>query len=262
MSTPFEDFLLDDAGGGSQSYLNADMRTGATVGGKESLSIDRAALQLTGYNEQTLAPLPGWGGLGQPYTLTYAFRSAATTMPSDIGGFERFNAQQIYQAEQSLQSWADVANIHFTRVGAGTSGEGAYSNNAIILFGNYRTGESGASAYSFFPGSASSTADAGDVWINDTYSYNAAPIAVNYGAQVLVHEIGHTIGLNHPGDYDAHGDLPFSYANDAEYYEDSRQYSVMSYFNEANTGGAYGGSYARPPSSTISAPPRSSTAPT
>lgn len=130
-------------GATGQSYLNADQRAGAVVNGKESFTIDRAGLQLTGFDAQTMAPAPGWGGIaGRAFTVTYAFRSTEpASMPSDTTGFQRFNTQQIYQAEQAMQAWADVANIRFVRVGIGTSGEGAYSNDASILFGNYSSGK-------------------------------------------------------------------------------------------------------------------------
>lgn len=233
-----------------QSYLNADARAGATVNGKTSFTIDRAGLQLTGFDEQTMAPAPGWGGVaGRSFTVTYAFRSTEpVNMPSDTEGFQRFNAQQIYQAEQAMQAWADVANIRFVRVGIGTDGEGAFSNDAAILFGNYTSGESGSAAFANYPGSTSSTSSAGDVWINVTAGTNSLPSMGNYGGQVLLHEIGHAIGLAHPGDYNAGDDSgPITYANSAEYYEDSRQYTVMSYFSENNTGGSYGGRYAAAP---------------
>jgi serralysin len=217
-----------------QAALNGDQRGEAGPNGKTSLTIAEAAAQI-GRANQT------WNGatLGAAADVTYAYRaSAPTTMPNGTAGFSRFNGAQIEQTTIALQAWADVARVTFRRVDAGDG----YSNNAQMLLGNYSSGASGAAAFAYYPGSGVG----GDSWYNSSLSYNRAPDNLNYGGQVLIHEIGHALGLGHPGDYNAGNGSP-TYANSASYYEDTRQYSVMSYWSETNTGGDNGGFYAAAP---------------
>ncbi len=88
-------------------------------------------------------------------------------------------------------------------------------------------------AHAYLPGEAYS---GGSVWFNANErsgTNSLVPPAIgNWGFMVFLHEIGHAMGLDHPGDYDRSADYIF----DARYQQDSMMYSVMSYFTADYSG--------------------------
>jgi serralysin len=62
----------------------------------------------------------------------------------------------------------------------------------------------------------------------------------NDGVRIYIHEVGHALGLSHPGNYNVGGTGTYqAYARDAIFFEDSKQYTVMSYFDEEPTHAFY-----------------------
>lgn len=81
--------------------------------------------------------------------------------------------------------------------------------------------------------------DSANVAMNTTWStqQDAADFGIGTrGSMTLLHEIGHALGLDHPGSYNGSA----QYAANAEYRQDTQQYTVMSYFNAGSDGSGAG----------------------
>ena len=127
---------------------------------------------------------------------------------------------------------SDVANLKFAETattgiyGRAAEGINFYQNTAApdYVWGSTVRYTSGFSSIKTAAIEISSTAVATRRWF-----------VGGYNALATIHEILHAVGLSHPGDYNANG-TAITYAKDATYYQDSRQYTVMSYFDPTSTG--------------------------
>ena len=192
---------------------------------KANFSIDQAASQITRGNTKWN---DGVGGnqLGTAGTVTYSFSANPDSGNSVV------SAQMMAVTEQAIAAIEAVANISFTRVGSGLSDSADINVEGTPGGGGY-------ASWGYYGGFGSN--------LNE---FNGATVAIgtsagysedtSYGMTVALHEVAHAVGLSHPGAYNGSGAT--NYTDQAEYFQDSRQFSVMSYWSESNTGADF---YAR-----------------
>ncbi|MFC0010480.1 M10 family metallopeptidase, partial [Devosia nitrariae] len=145
--------------------------------------------------------------------FSYSFPTSGTYYGSGYGngeptnGFEALNGNQQAAARSAFAMFAAVANLTFTEI-TETS-----SRHADLRLAESNTPST---AWAYMP---STNAEGGDAWFNNSSGYYDAPKKGNYAFTSFIHELGHTLGLEHPH----HGSsiMPAD--------RDSMEYTVMSY---------------------------------
>lgn len=174
--------------------------------------------------------------VGTPVEVTYSFMVADPAYGDGSGGptqqFRVFTDAQKAAARQILTFVSSFTQLTFREVpDTGTTfGQMAFGNNA----------QTQSSGYAFLPNSVQGQGNElnGDVWMGLDYINDTTP--GTFGYSTLVHEIGHALGLNHPGNYNAGEPAnPNGVGNFFGALEDNLAYTVMSYRDVPQGQGRY-----------------------
>ncbi|WP_146588559.1 matrixin family metalloprotease [Puniceibacterium confluentis] len=181
-----------------------------------------------------------WNGAephGTPVVVSYSFLDAVPAYSPDIPGFEPFGAEYHDIIRGALDVWDDASGITFVEVPVGVSAEITFGMRDMTGLTNANGNPT--SGYSSRPLVYSTlSADGlicynrqedtrGDVWMNAEY-YGDSPASMAPGVRgysILLHEIGHAIGLKHPFS----GDVTINP------FRDNGSYTVMSYDRPRST---------------------------
>jgi Ca2+-binding RTX toxin-like protein len=161
-------------------------------------------------------PSGTWTDYAPGMRVSYSFNVGATTLPEGYEAFTTLESQA--GAIRAMQLYADVSGLTFY--------ESADVNVSHINF-MHEIGSANGGGWSVYP-----SAGGGNHVNVGHVPWEVGMEAGSYALNLMLHEVGHAMGLAHPGNYNG----SVSVHSDADHYNDSGQYTNMSYWNETVTG--------------------------
>lgn len=196
--------------------------------------------------EQIVGQLTNWQGKwDNKVPIPYMFYGETLPHHQFSIGFAPFTAAERQSLLRTLELVADVANVTFVNLATSAQMPG-FSNRFIGFYTvNTPTAEFWGAATRYVVEGKSAAEAMGqifgvDVVVNHDRADKQGGWAVgDSNSRKLMHELLHALGLDHAGNYN--GDSAAGYDKDAIFYQDSNQYTVMSYWAASATGANHSG---------------------
>ena len=163
---------------------------------------------------------------GQPAALTFSFMTSPPSGESLYTGygdpnatFQALSASQQAAVRLALQAWSDVSGLSFVELTNGQRGTLEFGMHAFTV---NAAGYATPPTLLYSTGQLPAGSPSGNVWFSSGLPSDLGPGSGWF--KLLLHEIGHALGLKHPGNYSGSETGPFLPAE-----EDNSDYTVMSY---------------------------------
>ena len=198
--------------------------------------------------EEVIAQLDRWNLGWADGVVTYAFferLNADNASDPDYAGFQTFTSAQRQAVSSIFGMLAEVADLTFVRAADNGASDNRLTFANSTTMPDYVWGHAGI-RYVNGDGDARDPLYSSEVWVNSDGGIGSYA-AGTYNFMALMHEVMHGLGIPHPGDYNASAGGVITYAVNAEYAQDSLQYTVMSYFSASATGANHMNAFAQTP---------------
>lgn len=157
----------------------------------------------------------------------------------ELSGFSAVSSTRKASVKDAFELWNDLISPSFVEQTT------ASQNQIQVAWSSTTDGGTYAKVFSWFDangsnqyGGANLTMNRSEIWMATQWpSHNddADFYFGGYGPTTVLHEIGHALGISHPGNYNAGAEI-LSYDANAEFAQDTHAYSLMSYWAASDDG--------------------------